>query len=122
MYNNTRELLEGIKDLLPKAMGVNRRGWQEMAVRAWNEYCEDFDRWDDKVLDPCLEEFENMVKRELKDGGYPGVKKFLANLADDAYWATIDSNGNAKTVTDYDLIDMLKEAEIEIEEYLKDVK
>lgn len=118
LFESEKELLSDIKDLLQREI---HRGWEEDAVRAWNDFCESFERWGEKVLDDGGKEFYDILASDLEVWGWYRVKEILARLDDKTDWVQFNEHGNAVAVDADGLLAKLKEAKSKLEEYLKDV-
>lgn len=113
------EIKEGIKELLEE---VERDGyadckvdWQGRAVAVLNEYSFEMDRYDDEIFDTDSDEWDEIVRHELEEGGARRLLYFFGEIEPADEWARLDGYGNAVAVSGSDMVEMLKDAMQEIE-------
>ena len=80
--------------------------WKSEAVYLLNEYNYEHNP-DDTIYDLESDEWEDLVKWNLDQRGWVGVKILLEDIDNNANYAYLDGYGNGKSC-DYELIDLLK--------------
>ena len=113
-----KEIKESIKKLLEEAERDDARyehDWQVRAVEVLNEYSFEMDRNDDEIFDTESDEWEEVVRNELNEGGVSRLLYFLEEIAPADEWARVDGYGNAVAVSGSDMVEMLEDAMQEID-------
>lgn len=83
--------------------------WTANAVNALNDYYEAKEYYDDRIYELESDEWEEVVKYNLDQRGWLGLKFLLDGIDNNAEYAQLDAYGNGRSV-DYDLVDMLENA------------
>ncbi len=114
------EIKESIKELLEEAERDEyadcKTEWQVRAVAVLNNYNFEMDRYDDEIFDVDSDEWDEVVRHELKEGGARRLLYFLGQIEPMDEWARLDGYGNAVAVSGSDMLKMLQEAMQEIED------
>ena len=100
-----------------KADGLTRYSdeWRARAVAALNEYYLNHDRCDDEIFDTSSEEWEELVKHQLESRGTQGLLYFLGKIEPFMDYAELDGYGNARWVSNDDMVKYLEWAIEELE-------
>lgn len=118
------EIKESIKELLGKVERDDdaqySTEWQVKAVEVLNEYNFENDRYDDEIFDVDSDEWDDVVRHELKEGGARRLLYFFGQIEPADGWARLDRYGNAVAVSGSDMVEMLKDTMQEIEDEQRD--
>ena len=113
------EIKESIKELLEEVERDEyadcKADWQGRAVAVLNEYNLEIDRYDDEIFNVDSDEWDEIVRHELKKGGARRLLYFFGQIEPADEWARLDGYGNAVAVTGTDMLEMLKDTMQEIE-------
>lgn len=90
--------------------------WEERAVEVLNEFNAEHDRYDDEIFDVDSDEWDEVVRHELKEGGARRLLYFFGQIEPADEWARLDGYGNAVAVSGSDMLEMLKDAMQELED------
>ena len=91
-------------------------GWQGRAVAVLNNWYIEDGRNDDEIYDTAGEVWDDIVKYNLENRGWVGLKYLLADVGNLADWARLDAYGNGEEITGDDLAGLLADLVEEIED------
>ena len=118
------EIKESIKELLGEVKRDEyadcKADWQGRAVAVLNEYSLEIDRYDDEIFNVESDEWGEIVRQELEEGGARRLLYFLEKIEPMDEWARLDGYGNAVAVSGSDMLEMLKDVVQEIENEQRD--
>lgn len=108
-------MLKTMKELLAREESDGYKSdWKADAVEVLNEFYEEQNCYDDRIYDLESDEWEDLVKWNLEQRGWLGVKILLDGIDNSAEYAYLDGYGNGKTA-DYELKQKLEWAIEELE-------
>lgn len=110
-----KEIIELLEEVERDKYAQYKTEWQGRAVAVLNEFYFDRDRYDNEIFDTESEEWDEIVRHQLDDGGTQRLLYFLGKLEPCDGWAQLDGYGNAVAVSGSDLVGMLKDVRKELE-------
>ena len=109
------QIADLIKDAESSEYRKYESKWQCKAVDTLNEYYIEYGLGDHTIYDLSSDVWDDLVKYNLENRGWLGIKFFLQDISNTSEWGRVDAYGNGESV-DYDLLDFLKEALDEIDD------